>query len=74
MVDFSVVTNLPTECAWVQVLSTGAQCKRLYGFCVFQIINNVILMLMSVLLLNFLVYEGSQVVWHQRIVTALKEI
>lgn len=75
MADFSVATNLPTECTWVQVLSTGAQCKGLYGFFfVFQIINSVILMLMSVLLLNFLVYEGNQVLWHHRTGTALKEI
>lgn len=31
-------------------------------------------MLMSVLQLNIPVYEGNQVLWHQRIGTALKEI
>lgn len=73
MIDFHVATNLPTECKWLQVLSIGAQLKGLYGFFC-KIINNVILTLMSVLPLNFLVYEGNQVLWHQRIVTACKEI
>lgn len=43
-------------------------------FHAFKIINNVIPTLMSVLQLNILVYEGNQVLWHRRIVTALKEI
>jgi len=43
-------------------------------FCAFKIINNAILTLMSVLPLNILVSEGNQVLWHQRILTALKEI
>lgn len=41
-------------------------------FCAFKIIDNVIPTLTAVLPLNILVYEGNQVLWHGRIVAALK--